>query len=169
MKNKALTIIATSLLLMTNAANATDLNKDMDVSATIVSECTLSAGNATLAFGNYTGANTNAVEIESSDIVLTCNGTPSYKLYSTTIDTDRKMVGTNLSGELEYSLFTATGSATPLGSNSAGTDDTVSGNILGVTAGGATATLSIFGSIDVGQYLPTDTYTQTIPLVLEYL
>ncbi len=169
MKNKAPTIITISLLVMMNAANATDLDKKMDVSASIVSECTLTTGNATLVFGNYKGATATAVEKESSDIVLTCNGTPSYKLYTTMSATDRKMVGDTAAGELEYKLFTATGGGTELGINSNGVGDTVEGVIQGGDASGATATLSIFGSIVAGQYKPTDTYKQEIPLVLEYL
>ncbi len=57
MKNKALTLIASSLLIMNAAtANSANLDKDMDVSASIVSVCTLDAANATLNFGNYEGA-----------------------------------------------------------------------------------------------------------------
>jgi hypothetical protein len=52
MKNKALTLIASSLLIMNAAtANSANLDKDMDVSASIVSVCTLDAANATLNFG----------------------------------------------------------------------------------------------------------------------
>jgi spore coat protein U-like protein len=168
MKNKALTLIASSLLIMNAAtANSANLDKDMDVSASIVSVCTLDAANATLNFGNYEGAAALKAPISSSDIVLTCNGTPLYKLYASTLVDERIMVGTSDStSELTYNLFTSADKIT-LASDSGGS--TISGQIGGETAEGSTATLNIYGSIDTNQYLPTDTYTQTVFLVLEYL
>jgi spore coat protein U-like protein len=77
------------------------------------------------------------------------------------------MVGTSDStSELTYNLFTSADKIT-LASDSGGS--TISGQIGGETAEGSTATLNIYGSIDTNQYLPTDTYTQTVSLVLEYL
>jgi spore coat protein U-like protein len=169
MKNKALTLIASSLLIMNAAtANSTDILKDMEVSASIASKCTLDAANATLNFGNYEGAATLKAPISSSDIVLTCNGTPSYNLFASTLVDDRIMVGTNDSNaKLTYNLFTDSTGNTDLGSVAAGS--TISGQISGGSEDGATATLNIHGSIDINQYSPTDTYTQKVSLVLVYL
>jgi spore coat protein U-like protein len=169
MKNKALTLIASSLLIMNAAtANSTDILKDMEVSASIASVCSLNVSDTTLAFGSYEGAAPSKASTESSDIVLTCNGTPSYKLYTSVAVADRKMSGTNGStSELKYNLFTTATDGIALGSDNAGS--TISGQILGLSAAGATATLNIYGTIDINQFLPTDTYTQTVSLVLEYL
>lgn len=170
MKNKALTLIASSLLIMNAAtANSANLDKDMDVSASIVSVCTLNAANATLNFGNYEGAATLKAPISSSDIVLTCNGTPSYKLFASTVAAERKMTGTSPdnTSKLTYNLFTNATENVALASDNEGS--TISGKIGGENAQDSTATLNIYGSIDINQYLPTDTYTQKVSLVLEYL
>jgi spore coat protein U-like protein len=168
MKNKALTLIASSLLIMNAAtANSAELDKEMDVSASIVSVCTLDASDTKLEFGNYEGAAAK-VSASSSDIVLTCNGTPSYKLFASTLVDDRIMVGTNdTTAKLTYNLFTDSTGNTDLGSVATGS--TISGQISGGSEDGATATLNIHGSIDINQYSPTDTYTQKVSLVLEYL
>jgi spore coat protein U-like protein len=171
MKNKALTLIASSLLIMNAAtANSADtLGKDMDVSASIASKCTLDAANATLNFGDYEGAATLKAPISSSDIVLTCNGTPSYKLFASTVAAERKMTGTSPdnTSKLTYNLFTNATENVALASDNEGS--TISGKIGGENAQDSTATLNIYGSIDINQYLPTDTYTQKVSLVLEYL
>jgi hypothetical protein len=168
MKNKALTLIASSLLIMNaataNSAGTTTGDDKLTVSTAITSLCNISSTGAALKFDSYVpDAAVNIVK--SDDITITCNGTPSYELFTNTAVNSRLMDGdaTDNNDKLAYSLYSdeVTLAVLPIASGAG----TVSGSIV---SGTPSNTVNIWGAIDTGQYKKTGAYSQVISLIVSY-
>jgi spore coat protein U-like protein len=168
MKNKALTLIVSSLLVLAPAANAvtktTSGDDKLTVSTAITSLCNISSTGAALLFDTYVpDAAVNIVK--SDDITITCNGTPSYELFTDTAVNSRLMDGDadENNDQLAYSLYSdeATLAVLPIASGAG----TVSGTIV---SGTPNNTVNIWGAIDTGQYKKTGAYSQVISLIVSY-
>ena len=168
MKNKALTLIASSLLVLAPAANAvtktTSGDDKLTVSTTITSLCKISSTGATLKFDSYV-PDAPVDIVKSDDITITCNGTPSYELFTDTAVDSRLMDGdaADNSDQLKYKLYSdeVTLAVLPTGSGAG----TVSGSIA---SGTPANTVNIWGAIDIGQYKKTGAYSQVISLIVSY-
>jgi spore coat protein U-like protein len=149
-----------TLGLATGARAATTITTNIAVTATVQSNCTISA--APLAFGNYTGAVNNA----ASTITATCTNTTPYDIglnagtaTGATV-TSRKMTGPS-SALLNYSITSDAGHVTNWG-NTIGTDA-----VHGVGTG-AVQTLNVYGQIPAAQFVTPGSYADTITASLTY-
>lgn len=130
------------------------------VSATVQATCLISA--TALAFGTYTGTQTNA----TSTISVTCTNTTPYNVgldpgqaTGATVTT-RKMSGPG-GALLPYALYRDSAHTNNWG-NTVGTD-TQSG-----TGNGSAQTLTVYGQIAAGQYVTPGSYTDTITATVSY-
>ncbi len=156
--------IAALVLLAANGVNAATTTTTFTASAVISSSCTVTATN--LAFGNYSAASATALTGTSTINLYCTSGTP----YTVALNVGtgggtfavRNMAnGTNL---MSYNMYTAANQATIWG------DGTTSTSTVGGTGAGVlTASPStVYGSIPIGQDLPSGTYTSTITVTVNY-
>ncbi len=129
------------------------------ITATIVANCTISAG--ALSFGTYTGAVSNS----TSTIVVSCTKNAPYYVglnagtaTGATVTTRKMTSGTHT---LNYGLYSNSGHTTNWG-NTVGTD-TVSGS-----GTGANQSLTVYGQIPAGQTLIPGNYSDTITATITY-
>jgi len=141
------------------AANAATATASFNVTATVVATCSISA--TALAFGNYTGAQTD----NTSTISVTCTNTTPYNVLlnpgsatGATVTT-RKM--TNGANTLGYALYSDTGRTVNWG-QTVGTD-TVAG-----TGNGSAQTLTVYGRIAAGQLVTPGSYTDSVTATVSY-
>ena len=150
------------------AANAGSAQADLDVSADVTANCTISP--AALAFGTYDGAIANAAApLDSTGTVtVTCtNGSPVSITLGQGANADalssddtplRNMTdGTQL---MAYFLYQDAGHATVWG-NSLASDLAQDGN-------GAAQNLTVYGRIPAGQNLSEGTFTDTVVANVEF-
>lgn len=155
-------IAAGILMAVTGAAHAITKTTTFQVSATVTTNCVISA--QPLVLGTFDG--TNNLE-NSSDITVSCtSGTPYSVNLSTGGSGDfANRILSNGAANLLYNLYTSSGYNTIWGDNTSGT-----GRLGGTGAGmGTPQTLTVWGrllasqnqgAIDAGSY--TDTITATI-------
>ncbi len=156
--------VAALLALTANAVNGATTTTTFTASAVISSSCTVTATN--LAFGTYSAVSATALTGTSTVNVYCTSGTP----YTVALNVGtgggtfavRSMAnGTNL---MNYNMYTAANQATIWG------DGTTSTSTVGGTGAGVlTASPStVYGSIPIGQDLPSGTYTSTITVTVNY-
>ncbi|WP_080400280.1 spore coat U domain-containing protein [Burkholderia ubonensis] len=140
-------------------AGAATATATMTVTATVDATCQITT--TPLAFGTYTGAQTDA----TSTVSVTCTNTTPYNvgldagLAPGATVTTRAMSITGAS--LPYSLFQDAGRTVNWG-NTVGTD-TVAG-----TGNGSTQALTVYGRLAAGQLVTPGAYTDTITATITY-
>lgn len=161
-KLRNLAIASVAVALSGQALAASPATTNMNVSATVVATCSLTA--ADMSFGNYSGLAINA----SAALSITCtNGAPytiglSAGLTNDTANNTRQMLNSsNSSSLLSYGLYQDSGSATPWGD---ATGALVSGN-----GAGTTQTITVYGKVPEGQLMSkTGTYSDTVVATINY-
>jgi spore coat protein U-like protein len=157
---------ATALALggMSGTQAATD---DLDVQATVVANCTITAN--ALDFGNYDPVDVNAAAAAtgSTTVSVTCTSGAAANVTlgqgttpgagSTDADPNRQLA--NGANRLSYGLFTDVGLADEWG-------NTVATGVAH-TGTGAAANLTVYGSIPGGQNVPAGVYTGTVVATIE--
>lgn len=156
--------IALSLGGLSSTQAATD---NLDVSATVISNCTITAN--ALAFGTYDPVGANAVTAATGATTLdvTCSNGASFNVTlgqggssgggSTDADPARRLTdGTNF---LNYGLFTDAGRLDEWG-NTVGTGVVYVGT-------GAADTINVYGNIPGGQNVAAGAYTDTVVATIE--
>ena len=130
------------------------------VTATVVATCTTSA--TPLAFGNYTGVQSDA----ASAVSVTCTNTTPWTI---TLDpgvaagatvTARKMTGP-AAALLPYSLSTDAARSINWG-------NTVAPNVVSGTGNGSAQSNTVYGRILAGVYVAPGAYTDTITATVTY-
>jgi spore coat protein U-like protein len=151
---------ACAVIVQPNAASAATASADVAVSATVQATCGITT--TSLAFGTYTGTQTDA----SSTISVTCTNTTPYNiglsagLASGATVTTRKMVGPS-SASLSYSLFQDAPRSVNWGT-------AIPGETLGGIGNGSAQTITIYGRIDASQFVVPGAYTDTVTAVVNY-
>jgi spore coat protein U-like protein len=157
---------ATALILggMSGTQAATD---DLDVSATVVANCTITA--TALNLGNYDPVGTNAAAAANATTTLAvaCTSGAAANVTlgqgthaaggSTDTDPSRRLSdGTNF---LNYGLFTDAGRTDEWG-------NTVATGVAH-TGTGASANITVYGTIPAAQNVPAGAYTDTVVATIE--
>jgi spore coat protein U-like protein len=152
---------AISTLAFSGTSLAATATSNMDVSATVTNNCTISAG--ALAFGSYGIANVNGANLDASaTITLQCTSgastviTLGQGLHADTGSTDaaplrRLESGTN---HLSYALFSLADLSAVWGNTS--------GTGLAYTGVGSSSTVTVYGRIAGSQNVPAGSYTDTV-------
>jgi spore coat protein U-like protein len=156
--------VALALGGMSGSQAATD---NLDVSATVVANCTITAN--ALDLGNYdpVGANAAAAATASSTLSVTCTSGAAANVTlgqggsadtgSTDADPARRLTdGTNF---LNYGLFTDSGYTDEWG-------NTVATGVAH-TGTGSAASLTVYGNIPAAQNVPAGAYTDTVVATIE--
>jgi spore coat protein U domain-containing protein, fimbrial subunit CupE1/2/3/6 len=150
-------LAATPSVAPVEAATATTT---FQVTATVNATCLISA--TTLAFGAYTGTQTDA----TSTVTVTCTNTTPYNVglnagtFSGATVTTRRMTGTDANG-LAYSLFQDSSRTVNWG-NTVGTDT------LAGTGNGAAQALTVYGRVPASQFVAPGSYTDTITATVTF-
>lgn len=163
MNTKVLFALTVGCGLLPSAASAQSAQTTMDVSATVVKSCVISATN--LAFGNYDPTAATPADASSS-ITVTCTPGTSFTvgLNAGTVAgatvTSRKMAsGTN---RLSYALYSDAARTTNWG-NTPGTDTPAAGTAL-VTP----SVLTVYGRVPAQQAVVAGSYTDTVTITVSY-
>lgn len=142
----------------TTSGGITSFSSD-NISATIPVACTILA--TSLNFGVYAGA----ISASSATVTVDCTNTTSYDVSlnpgtatGATVTSRKMQSGSNL---LNYGLFSNAGHTLNWG-QTAGTD-TVAG-----TGNGGAQSVTIYGQIAAGQYVPPGSYADTIVATITY-
>jgi spore coat protein U-like protein len=130
------------------------------VSANVPASCLITA--TALAFGNYTGAQTDS----ASTLSVTCTNTTTYSVglgagTSGGTATARQMAGPNTGLFLFYGLFSDAARTINWG-------DTGGTGIAIGTGTGATQTITVFGRVSAGQLVAPGAYADTITATVTY-
>lgn len=158
------TLVATIGILASQSAMAGTATATFQVTATVNSACVIAATN--VAFGTVTPAATGTLAAQGT-ITSTCTKTTPYTLAisgGTSNDVSaRKMApgSTDNADKLAYNLYTSNAYTTPWG-------ETIGTNTVGLTGTGAAQTSTVFGRLDLNQYLRPDTYTDNLTVTLAY-
>ncbi len=164
-RNARMSLVSAGLLFLGSAAPgfpamAATATSTFAVTATVVATCTTSA--TPLAFGNYTGVQTDA----ASAVTVTCTNTTPWTI---TLDpgiavgatvTARKMTGP-AAALLAYSLYTDVARTTNWG-------NTVAPNVVTGTGNGSAQASPVYGRIAAGLYVAPGGYTDTITATVTY-
>ncbi|MGD0096275.1 MAG: spore coat protein U domain-containing protein [Terracidiphilus sp.] len=149
-----------ALGLASTPAVAATATTTFNVTATVNSNCTVSAG--ALGFGAYSGAAINA----SSTISVTCTNSTPYTvglnqgLTTGATVTTRQMGITQPAGGLNYSLLTGSYTGTNWGNTT--------GSWVAGTGNGALQPLTVYGVLPAGQFVTPGSYTDTIQVTVSY-
>jgi spore coat protein U-like protein len=155
--------VAGTALWVVPAAQAATTTTTFPVTATVLKACFVSA--TALSFGNYDPTATVPLDSTATLTVLCTVGTSftvglnAGTVSGGTVTTRRMTSGANTLG---YGLFQDTGRATNWGSTP-GTDTPAA-----ITAPIAASSLTVFGRVVAGQNVPTNTYTDTITVTVNY-
>lgn len=162
-----LAAFAFSTLAFSSSALAATATSNMSVSATVTTDCTISAG--ALAFGNYGLANTNGADLDSSaTLTVQCTSgastviTMGQGLHADTGSTDAAPLRRLESGtdHLSYSLSQLSDYSTVWG-NTAGTGRDYTGT-------GASGGVTVYGRIAGSQNVPAGNYTDTVVATITF-
>ena len=160
--------LVAAALVATGSASAATTTTTFHVTATVATNCLVSA--SALAFGTYTQGSgnvnqTSTVSVNCSlgttfNVGLNAGATPAATV------TTRKMV--NGANQLAYTLFSDTGRTTNWG-NTVGTDTVArTGNGFGV---GNVVALTVYGQVPdnaANQVLPAGNYTDTVTVTVTF-
>jgi spore coat protein U-like protein len=164
MKTKLMGFVcAAALVAMPAAGIAATATTTFQVTATVISVCTVSATD--LAFGNY-DASAGAPNDNSSTVNVTCsNGSP----YTVALDAGTGSGATvavrrmsNGGDTLDYSMYTTAARVTVWGDGTAGTS-TQAG-----TGNGAAQAFTVYGRIPTGQFVTAGSYADTVTATVTY-
>lgn len=155
-----------ALLAAGPAGAATDT---MEVTATVLESCSVTAGN--LSFGDYDPVNANrTADLEGqADITFACTKGTTAKIGldagtassgGTAEAPARNMTPTTgtSSDRLSYTLFRDAGFSTPWGEGTAGE--------MSVPATGVDQTVTVYGIVDAGQNVEGGTYRDTVTVTV---
>ena len=155
-------LLAMSGLFAAPKADALTATTTMNVTATVLSSCSVSATD--LAFGNYNPISGSALDGATS-ISVTCTNGTSYNVgisagggAGATI-ASRKM--TNGANTLNYTLYRDSGRTNVWG-------DTVATDTLLGSGSGAAQPIDVYGRIPGGQAAPFGGYTDTVTITVTY-
>jgi spore coat protein U-like protein len=137
------------ILLAARPAVAGQASATFGVSATVLTNCTVTASN--LNFGNYSASAASPTNMSTS-LSVTCTNGLAY-----TVDLN----GGN-SHSLNYQLYTTNGYASIFGDGTGGTI-TVSGS-----GNGSAQSIPVYGQIATAQYVPAGSYSDTISVTVNY-
>lgn len=161
---KAAALLCAAMVLGIPAAGlAATATTTFQVTATVLSVCTVSATN--LAFGNY-DASSGTPNDASSTVTTTCSNSTAYTVAlnagtgSGATVAMRRM--TNGANTLNYSMYTTAGRTTVWG------DGTLSTVTQAATGNGSGQALTVFGRIPTGQYVTAGNYTDTVTATVTY-
>jgi spore coat protein U-like protein len=149
-----------ALGLAPTSAYAATATANMAISATVATNCTVTA--APLAFGSYSGAAINV----SANLTITCTNTTPYNvglnagLTTGALVTTRQMGITQPAGGLNYSLL--------VGSFTGANWGNTTGSWVAGTGNGAAQTLTVYGVLPAGQFVTPGSYTDTIVATVNY-
>lgn len=155
-------IVAMSGLFAAPKAGALTATTTMNVTATVLSSCSVSATD--LAFGNYNPISGAALDGATS-ISVTCTNGTSYNVGISAgggagaTTASRKM--TNGANTLNYTLYRDAGRTNVWG-------DIVSTDTLPGTGSGAAQPIDVYGRIPGGQTAPSGGYTDTVTITVTY-
>ena len=163
-KSRLLGVACATVMLATPAIGiAATATTTFQVTATVLSVCTVSATN--LAFGNY-DASSGTPNDASSTVTTTCSNTTGYTVAlnagtgsGATVAVRRMTNGANT---LDYSMYTTAGRTTVWG------DGTLSTVTQAGTGNGTGQALTVFGRIPTGQYVTAGSYTDTVTATVTY-
>lgn len=153
-----LTILALlTCLANTPAAYAATATTTFNVTATVPTSCSVSAG-GDLAFGSYIGTELDA----TTTVSITCTNGGAYTVGLDNglhpLSTQRRISnGTNY---LNYELYSDSGMTAPWGN--------VSGSWVSGTGTGSAQVDTVYGKLDSGQALNVGTYTDTVTVTVTY-
>lgn len=161
---KTAALVCAAMVLGIPAAGlAATATTTFQVTATVLSVCTVSATN--LAFGNY-DASSGTPNDASSTVTTTCSNSTAYTVAlnagtgSGATVAMRRM--TNGANTLNYSMYTTAGRTTVWG------DGTLSTVTQAATGNGSGQALTVFGRIPTGQYVTAGNYTDTVTATVTY-
>ncbi len=164
MKTKLMGFVcAAALVAMPAVAIAATATTTFQVTATVISVCTVSATD--LAFGNY-DASAGVPNDNTSTVSVTCsNGSP----YTVALDAGTGTGATvavrrmsNGGNTLNYSMYTTAGRTTVWGDGTGGTS-TQPG-----TGNGAGQNFTVYGRIPTGQFVTAGNYADTVTATVTY-
>lgn len=164
MKTKLLGFVcAAALVAMPAVGVAATATTTFQVTATVLSVCTVAATN--LAFGNY-DASSGAPNDNSSTVTVTCSNGSAYTVAldagtgSGATVAVRRM--TNGGNTLDYSMYTTAGRVTVWG------DGTLSTVTQAGTGNGAGQGFTVYGRIPTGQFVTAGNYSDTVTATVTY-
>jgi spore coat protein U-like protein len=155
-------IVAMSGLFAAPKAGALTATTTMNVTATVLSSCSVSATD--LAFGNYNPISGAALDGATS-ISVTCTNGTSYNVGISAgggagaTTASRKM--TNGANTLNYTLYRDAGRTNVWG-------DIVATDTLPGTGSGAAQPIDVYGRIPGGQTAPSGGYSDTVTITVTY-
>lgn len=147
------------------AAFAATATGTLSVTASVSATCTVGA--ASLAFGSYDPSSASPLQI-STTIPVTCTDGTSYQVGLSAgagaTTTSRSMTGVTSGNTtpLAYGLYQDAGYTTNWG-NTPGTDTPAAA--IGT---GSTVLIPVYGEIAPGQYVPPDSYSDTVVATVTY-
>ncbi|MDR3741348.1 MAG: spore coat U domain-containing protein [Terracidiphilus sp.] len=159
----AILAVAGALYLMPTPAQAATATTTFAVTATVNSNCTVTAN--PLAFGTYSGTALNV----STTIAVTCTNTTAYNVGlsagngSSASVTNRLMTNTATGSTqtLNYQLLSGSYTGTNWGNTSAT-------NWVGGTGSGSAQTLTVYGVVPASQYPTPGSYADSITVTINY-
>ena len=152
--------IDNTITVTVSGATFTTVTTTLNVQATVVKDCIVSA--TALAFGNYTGA----LAQTTSTVTVTCTNTTTYTvglsagLASGATVTTRQMGITQPAGGLNYSLSHIGYGGTNWGNTT--------GSWVAGTGTGVAQPLTVYGQVAAGQHPTPGSYTDTITATVTY-
>ena len=164
MKTKLMGFVcAAALVAMPAAGIAATATTTFQVTATVISVCTVSATD--LAFGNY-DASAGTPNDNTSTVSVTCsNGSP----YTVALDAGTGTGATvavrrmsNGGNTLDYSMYTTAGRTTVWGDGTGGT------SMQANTGSGASQSYTVYGRIPTTQFVTAGSYADTVTATVTY-
>lgn len=140
----------------TPAAYAATATTTFNVTATVPTSCSVSAG-GDLAFGSYTGTQIDA----ATTVSVTCTNSTTYNVglnNGANYSVPNRRMKANTSDYLNYGLYSDGGRTTAW-------DDTTT---VAGTGNGSAQSLNVYGRLPAGQALFTGSYTDLITVTVTY-
>ncbi len=147
-----------SCIFVAPAAYAATTTTTFDVTATVPTSCSVSAGGA-LAFGSYTGTQID----QTTTVSVTCTNGGSYTvglddgLY---VDTTQRRMKHGTADYLNYELYSDSGRTTRWGN--------ATGSWVSDTGTGSAQSKTVYGRLAGSQSLIVGSYTDTITVTVTY-
>lgn len=167
MRNQSIaTISAAVLLALAGSAQAGQKTTNFNVSASVASNCVVSASN--LAFGAFDGLTALTA---TSGVTVKCTNGVGYdvKLGTGGGSYTTRLMSDGGSNTLQYNLYTTAGNTTVWG-NGTGSTGTVSWTGTGLSSAGE-YTHTVYGTLPVtsaNQAAPVGSYNDTITVTVDY-
>lgn len=168
---RSLYLLAAAVVCLSSPVQAGSASATMNVTATVISTCTISSGNLT--FGNYDaiGKNATAALTATAQISATCT-----QGATATIDIDaglhpsgtgnaqtRRMKGTGATDYLTYDIYQDSSHNQRWGTKTSGTTRPLTGGGAGTPVG-----LTAYGSVPAAQGAPVGSYSDSVSVTVNY-